>query len=446
MKNFIYTCLLLCAMFLVSCSGDDYVNVIPRDSIALMAVDMKNVQKPEVKGKPTLEVLPFIADQFGVDLSEPVFLFETKDGNFGICAKVDDIDDVNKCITEVMVPQQMCKPLTKKKDFQFTVVKGSWALGLSDDALLIMGPAVAEQQPSLQQQMTKYLEADKEKGIKGTSLYEKLDSLNAPVRLVAQAQAFPENIAAPLTLGAPKDADDSQVIIAAELQAEDNLLMFRAHSFSFNQKINSAIQTSIASFRPVADSYLSSVDVDDAAAVLVNIEGNKLLEMIQANKGLQLLLAGINTAVDMDNIIRSVDGDAAFMLKDGDKHNVAMFAKLAKTDFLNDVPYWKQSAPKGMHIVDAGKDAYCVTGGESKFYFGVTADKQFYAGANDSIAKTVGAKAAQPLPNKVTDHMKGERLCIVANISHLFGNQAELVMNLIRPLFGSPEFIVYQLK
>ena len=438
--------MLLCALFVASCSGDDYVNVIPSDSIALMAVDMNNVQKPEVKGKPTLETLPFIADQFGVDLSVPVYLFETKDGNFGICAKVDDADDVKKCVDEDMVPQQMCKPLTERKDFQFTVVKGSWALGLSDDAILVMGPAVAEQQPSLQQQMAKYLEADKEKGIKNTPLFEKLDSLDAPVRIVAQAQAFPENIAAPLTLGAPKEADDSQVIIAAELQAEDNLLMVRAHSFSFNEKINAAMQSSIASLRPVTVSYLPSVDVNDAAAVFVNVEGNKFLEMIKANKGLQLLLAGINTAVDMDNIIRSVDGDVAFMLKDGDRRNVAMFAKLAKTDFLNDIPYWKQSAPKGMQTIDDGKDAYSVAGGDGKFYFGVTSDKQFYAGANDSIAKAVGAKAARSLPLQVTDRLKGQRLCIVANISSLFGKQAELAMNLIRPLFGSPEYIIYQLK
>ena len=431
---------------MASCSNDDYINVIPHDSIALMAVDMKNVQKPEVKDKPSLDVLPFIADQFGVDLSEPVYVFETKDGNFGICAKVNDADDVIKCVDEVMVPQEMCKSMTERKDYHFTVVKGSWVMGLSDDALLVMGPTVAEQQPMLQQQMTKYLEADEKKGIKGTPLFEKLDSLNAPVRLVAQAQAFPEKIAAPLTLGAPKEADDSQVMIAAELQGEDNLLMIRAHSFSFNEKINGAIQTSISSFRPVSDCYMSSVDKEDAAAVFVNVEGNKFLEMIKANKGLQLLLAGINTAVDMDNIIRSVDGDAAFMLKGGEQQNVAMYAKLAKTEFLNDISYWKQSTPKGMQIIDDGKDAYCVTGGESKFYFGVTEDKQFYAGAKDSIAKAVGVKAAQPLQQQVTDRLKGQRLCIVANISRLFGKQADLVSSLIRPLFGSPEYIIYQLK
>ena len=446
MKRIAFILSLGMAVLMTACSGDDYINVIPSDSIALMAVDMNNVEKPQLTVPPKIETLPFVADRFGIDLSVPVYAFETKDGNIGVCAKVDDADDVKKCIDEVLVSQEACKPLAPKKDFLFTVVSDKWVLGLSDEALLVMGPVVPAAQPQLQLQMAKYLQADAKKGAKESPLFARLDSLSAPVRLVAQAQALPEQVAAVLTIGAPKEADASQVLVAAELQADGECLVARSQTFSLNEQIDAAIRGNQGRFRPVGDHYLMSLSDEDAAAVFVNVEGGHFLEMVKANKTLQLLLSGINTAVDMDNIIRSIDGEAAFWLHDSRDGQMAMAAQLAKTDFLADVDYWKKSAPKGMSIIDQGVNAYAVSGGDTRFCFGVTADKQFYAGSSDSVAASLGKTAAHPMPQQVTQRLKGQRVAVALQLPRLLGEQSELVMSLLQPLFGSPRYVIYSLK
>ena len=446
MKQFFLVFSLAAALLLVSCSEKDYVNVIPHDSIALMAVDMKNMELPkEVAEASEGQSLSFMAGMLGIDLSVPVYAFETKEGNFGVCAKVEDVDRVKACVNDMLTQQNVCTPLTQRKEFFFSVIKNSWVLGISDEALLIMGPAVPSAQSQLQHQMAQFLEADSDKGVKDSPLFAKLDSLQAPVRLVAQAQALPEQVAAPLTLGAPKDADASQVLIAAEMKTEGHNLMILSHAFSLNEKVNSAIQDNLKALSPIGNQYINEMSDSDVAAVFLNVDGARFLDVIKANKSLQLLLAGVNTAVDMDNIIRSIQGETAFFVKDGRSGDWAMYAQLAKTDFLGDVDYWKQSAPQGMSIQDQGKNAFRVTGGDAKYIFGVTDDKQFYAATNDSLMLAQG-KNTHPAPQSLTDKIKGQRMAVVVNLSPLFGEQADMSLSFIQPLFGPVEYVVYTLS
>lgn len=91
----------------------------------------------------------------------------------------------------------------KSAGFHFTVL-GRMDCRLGDASILIMGPAVLQMQPQLQQQMAKYLKQGEEDGITASKMYEKLDSIDSPMAMVAQAQALPEQFIAPFTLGAPK--------------------------------------------------------------------------------------------------------------------------------------------------------------------------------------------------------------------------------------------------
>ena len=77
------------------------------------------------------------------------------------------------------------------------------------------------------------------------------------------------------------------------------------------------------------------------AAILMNMDGGRLLEMMRENSGMQALLAGVNTAIDLDNILRSVDGDLSVFLPvlTGEDIDVVLTAELKSTDFLKDVGY-----------------------------------------------------------------------------------------------------------
>lgn len=446
--------LLVQVLLLVSCSGDDYLNAIPAKSTALLSLDLQKMQEEGTlpANNNVLESLLQIdhVEESGIDASERIFLFETMDGNLGLCAKVADRDALSTCLSQ-LAKKHVCSPLTERKGFSFTVLNQVWLVGLSDKALLVMGPVVAEAQPELQRQMVRYLNADEDAGVKSSKLFARLDSIAAPMSMVAQAQALPEKLVAPFTLGAPKDADASQVVVAAKMSVDKGILHMEGETFSFNKSIGQALHKAFATYRPIGKTYLASMSDADLAAIFMNVDGTRFLPQVQNNQSLQTMLLGINTAIDMDNIIRSVDGNMAIVLPTMGTGNtqMKMAAQLKHAHWLADVDYWKKSCPKGGSITDQSKNTYCYSDGKMNFYFGVSSDLQFFAGGNALSAQQAIQKAAHPIDSRVQQMVEGQKMAMVIHIPQAKeGDKDALAVanRLLAPLFGQLHTMVYTMK
>lgn len=452
-----FACVAFLMGMLSACSGTDYLNAIPKKSTAIISVDMQQMAGDDHIADKTgmLQSLLHVDDvsKCGIDVSEKMYLFESADGNLGLCAKVSDDDDVEDWLSS-LAKQHICTPVTERKGFHFTVLKDSWILGYSDKALLVMGPVVADAQAQLQQQMAKYLKADEDEGITVSPMFDRLESIGSPMAMVAQAQALPEKFVAPFTLGAPKDSDPSQVVIAAEMGVKDGILQIKGETFSFNKEIDAALQKAAKTYRPIKGQYVKSMPADALAGIFMNVKGEEFLPMMQSNRSLQTLLMGINQAVDMDNIIRSVDGDMAIVmpsLTDADM-KMMMGAKLAHSKWLGDVDYWKQSCPAGAKIANWGKNAYFYTDGKTSFYFGVTDNLQFYSGSDELLAQYAVKPSNHPIPAKVQRLIIGQKLAMVVNLGNGAGSgntgsdALSAVTGLLSPIFGNLNTVVYTLK
>lgn len=441
-------------LLLSSCSGNDYMNAIPRGSTALISLDMEKMAESHqiADQSAVLKSLLHVDDvsDCGIDVSQKVFLFETADGNLGLCAKVADEDDLEQWLNGLAQKQHLCTPVAERKDFKFSVLKDSWLIGFSDESLLIMGPVVAEAQADMQRQMVKYLKVDEDHGVKSSPLYECLDTIASPMAMVAQTQALPEKFIAPFTLGAPKDADASQVIIAADMSVSKGMLRIKGETFSFNKQIDAALKNAAKNYRPIKGKYVSSMPDDAMAGIFMNVDGNKFLPMMQSDKGIQQLLLGINAAIDMDNIIRSVNGDMAIVMPSFSDSNLkmTMAAQVAHTKWLGDVDYWKQSCPQGSRIADWGHQAFFYTDGKTSFYFGVTDDKQFYSGSDEILASYSIKESNHPISSDIRKEVVGQKLAMVINFTKSgAGNDAvAAVTSLLAPIFGNLTSIVYTLK
>ena len=310
-------CLACLVGMLASCSGSDYLNAIPKKSSALISVDMQQMASDiHVEDKAgMLKSLLHVedVDKCGIDITEKMYLFESADGNLGLCAKVSSESDVEDWLAS-LAKQHIASEVKERKGFHFAVLKDSWLVGFSDQALLVMGPVVADAQAQLQQQMVRYLKAEEEEGITVSPLFERLQTITSPMAMVAQAQALPEKFIAPFTLGAPKDTDPSQVVIAAEMNVKDGILQIHGETFSFNKTIDAALKKAAQTYHPIKGAYVKSMPGDALAGIFMNVKGEQFLPKMQSNSSLQTLLMGINQAVDMDNIIRSVDGDMAIVM------------------------------------------------------------------------------------------------------------------------------------
>ncbi len=442
----------VCVLLLSSCSDKDYLNAIPGESTVLISMDMQKLSG--TNNQALLKAMLHVSnvDQCGLDLSEKLFLFESPEGDLGLCAKVKDEDDLENLFDDLS-QKGLCQKPVERRGYQFTLLKGTWTVGFSDKALLVMGPTTASGFAGLSNKMAKYLGEDEEDGIKGTPIFDRLDSLDAPMAMVTQAQALPEKFIAPFTLGAPKDADPSQVYIAADMTVEKGVLTIHGETFSFNQKIDASLKRAEKTYRPIQGKYLTAMPNTALLGWFMNVEGSQFIKILQSNKSMTALLAGINAAVDMDNIIRSVKGDMAIVMPTYSDNNLSMSmaAQLGNSSWIEDVSYWKQSCPEGGKIVDWGKNAWHYTDGKTSFYFGVSPDLQFFSGSSEEEARRsiVPLPAGTAIPSTLQKQFIGKKMVMYINLKTMQGggsSAVNAVTGMLKPLFGDIHSIVYILK
>lgn len=440
---------------LSSCSEDSYVDVIPENSTALIAVDaMRLTDSGGYKGQIENKLQSILGmddmENCGIDFSRKIYLFETVEGNIGLVAKVTDEDALDDTF-DAMSKKGICKKTEERKGINFTVIKDVWVAGFSSDALLLLGPVLPVQQSVVRQQINRLLKQDSDKSVKGTHLFDKLDSIDSPIAMVAQAAALPEKLAQPLILGAPKDVDESQILIAASLEATSgDCLEVKGEAFSFNNTIDKALKESSNIFRPISGKYLDSMPKDAVLGVFMNVEGNSFIPLLHANKSFQTLLAGMNTAIDIDKIVKSIDGEFSFVVSDisEDKLSAQMSAQLGSKDFLDDVPYWKMSCPRGCSITDWKENAYHFTDGTIHYYFGVTDDMEFFSGSDLDVALRSVTQVPTPLSYSIRQKIKGKRLCVALNIEAISNDNGayEIMKEILRLLFGNVNTVLYIAK
>lgn len=435
----------ICSILSLSCHDASYTNAIPSESIALVSIDAKSLNKDG-----DIALLEMFSGKdirkSGLDFSEKVYMFESQDGNLGLCAKIKSKSDVVSFLEEDK--SNKISPLQEYRGAHFAVLNDSWMIGFNDQSFLVMGPTPASGQSILRQNMANYLKQDDEQGIGSSKLFTKLDSIDSPMAMVTQMQALPDKFIAPFTLGAPKDADASQILVAANIKVENDVLKIDGETFSFNKSINHSLKEAYKEYRPIADTFLGNMSNKDLLGLFMNVDGNKFIHHLHDNKSLAGLLLGINSAIDMDNIIRSFDGDMAIIMPSysDDKLQLSLSAQTAHHKWIEDVAYWKKSCPVGGKILDWESRSFYYTGNELSYYFGITPSNLFFSGSTAALAKSSIQKSSSPLSSDVQIQLRGKKVGVVVNVAAIHNDNIDLVNKMLKPIVGNITTIVYTLK
>lgn len=427
---------------LASCSDDDYLNAIPADSQLLFAV--KPAKASGTANPMLLKSLLRVSklDDIGIDLSENIYFFEDAQANLGLCTKVDDDNKLAKTLQESGLTMQ------EKRDFKFVALPSNWLIGFSNKTALFMGPVIPTRQQEFISLMTRYLSANDDDGIKSSPLLDKTDSIGAPMALVCQTKALPQQLATIFSIGIPKDADPADIMLAAGMDIKNGRLIMSGGTFSFKKGIDKALAEARKVYRPIKGQYVKSMSKSDFLGLFINVDGNQFHKLVTQNRGIAAMLAGINAAIDMDNILKSVNGDLAIAIPSmgGDSFSLRMAAKLGGAPWLADVDYWKQSAPQGSFIGDWGKNRFYYHSNNTSYYFGVTTDLQYMSGGSEEEALQSTQASSTPISTDLQKLIVGQRLVLVVNLKALNGGSAQALTSLLQPMLGDVGEIVYTLK
>lgn len=436
-------CCAVCIALLCSCSSD-YRSAIPSGCKAMMRVDATD----GAVGKK-LSVLEDMLkidspEDSGIDFRESIYLFESVDGNFGLCAKVSDEDRLCDILLKNKAEQG-----PKRQGCQFFVLNGNIVIGCTSSSVLAMGPVMPVAQGEMYNRMTRFLLQDEEKSMIGSPMMNKLESMDGGMAIVAQADALPEKFAGVFALGLPKGAELSQCIVAANVLFSEDMLLIDAEPMSFNANADKAMKASYDIFRPVTQKYVHAMEATSLVGLFANAEGNKFLPLLQNSESLQTLLIGINQAIDFNAVMKGIDGDIFLTVPTygAERMDISMAAQLRDRDFLGDIEYWKESVTAGACITDWRKDAYCYSDDSMTFYFGVTQEEkpQFYSGTSSTLAEHSIQRAKHPLPEYVMKSVTDKRLALVLNIPSV--NDGDDTVALAKFLgMGNVRTIIYTVK
>lgn len=401
--------LLLAAVLLASCAGD-HRRALPAGCRAVASIDAK---APAAAGlvKPLQSLLGLDGmESMGLDATERIYAFIAPDGNLGLAAKVADGGDVEKAMRS-LAAKAGARDLGERQGCHFYAVAGRAVAGWTSDALLVMGPVTPSAEGEAMQTMARLLRQDADESLMAEQLWEHLDTMSAPVALIAGAAALPERLRPLAMLGMPKGADASRCLIAASV-AIDSVLTITAQPFSPDPRSQEALDKAYAALRPVAGRYAGPT-AGAAVAIHMNVDGRQLLPLLTDREEIGAMLAGANQAIDLNAILRSADGDITIACRDvSDTPDIALAAQLSNTAFLGDIGYWQSSLPKGYSLTPWATRLYRLTGPATDFFFGVTtgAKPEFYSGRTPEEAERMLSPGATAAP------FAGSRLAVVVNL------------------------------
>lgn len=433
--------------FTVSCSNNDYVNAIPSTATAIVKVDATKLDSRNVE---TVFSTLFSKETIvgcGIDWQSDVYVFETIDGNIGLCAKVSSKDKLSSTFSALALKEK-CGKLRQQGDFSFTDINNAWAVGYSSKSLVVLGPVSVAALPDAQRSIMKMLRQNEDASIVSRPIYARLDSMNSAVAMVAQVQALPEKFVAPFTIGMPKNADVSQVLIAADFSKNNSVIKMNGETFSFDKSIDAALKKANGLYRRIDGDYIGYIPQNSCFGLFANVDGKNYISLLQSNKLMQTLLVGMNTAIDFDNIVRSIDGD--FVIASSGMFSgsidMTMFAKVANPSWTADVDYWKQSCPAGSRITGTNT-AWNYSSSSANFKFGLSSDT-FYAVSDREFKPSAIGPRPDAISRDIQNLIKGSRMAMILNLSAMSSNGIipQNFDGILKSIIGDVKAVVYVMK
>lgn len=439
-------------LILTSCSSGDYRNVIPANSIALISLDAEVLSSSDnVEKHKAISNLLQIDDisESGIDFSERIYLFEDASGMPGLAACVDNESNVTSWL-EDLHKKNKCTKIKERKGYKFSIFDDSFVIGYSNNAIVAMGPAIGSEQSALQAKIAKYLGTDDEHSIIHTPIYQRLDTMNAPIAVIIKGNALPEKMLSMFSMGALLKAKPNDILMAASASIDGGCLSIVGETFSFDKNIDMSIKSSLATYLPIAGEYTDCISLNNVLTILSGVNGENYLNLLRNNAAFRTMLVGLNTALDIDMILKSVDGDIMMTIPSakGKNFDFQLLANVRNTDWLNDVDYWKKTTPSGCEIQDRGSREFFYSGADWKMYFGINKQNKLYIGTIEQLAKTAGQPSGERLPDCIRTGVVGKRACVIVSLDALTKQSPDLqpVKEILSSIFGNINVVVYSMK
>lgn len=311
-KNIFPILFLAFVMLMVSCGKGEYVDYVPSNSKAVAVVNPMELLNETSPLKSILT--PFVSNDKkglkGIDLTRDFYAFETVDGMFGLCAPVSDVDELTDFMGR-MKTMGVTSEFTTNDETTFCVASEQWMIGWQDNCLMAMGPIInsTTERKKMIKRMIHQMHQGQDEGIRSSALWQYIDEIPTPVKMIAQASALPAQFVSACTLGTPQGTDPSDVLLRAELYYADSTLYVQGDMCSYNPNIDQSLKKAAEMYRPITIDWKRVFADTLLAGIFMNVDGEQFVGLLNKNKTLGSMLMGTGSY----DRIKGNNGDLAFL-------------------------------------------------------------------------------------------------------------------------------------
>ena len=400
---------LLLLLVLVSCSKNEYVNVIPKDAKFVLSVDMKSIaEKADFAhsqyydqivsvlkgsaGNSADQVQNYIDDpaQMGIDFRQPVYFFQTAD-MYGVAMAVYDKGDLESLI-ENMKKEGVCGDIEESDGLSFVQSPLGASIAFDKKSLLVLVPAGSATQQYSQEFCKQLFSQDEENRFVESEAFSEFEDLDGELAFYGDFGALPQDVVGDFKSLLPDGIRYSDVQIFSSVKTDSGKAVWSSFLKGKSKDIQKLFEKDENRFKHIDGEFIESPMQDFSIWACFGVEKGALLNMLkQSDTGKQVLLM-IERAIDIEAILRQVEGDVAIVLpqdaaSSGTTTDFLLLAEVDDDDFMKEVDYWQQSMKDyGMSMSKTIGNNYLINTGDFSINWGIDDDNIYFA-TPDMFAK-----------------------------------------------------------
>ena len=353
----------------------------------------------------------------GIDVSAPLYVFNTETFPTTVIAKVSNEDDLH-ALLETLEKEKVCQPLASGDGFQFTQMGNQVFMAYTPSVLMLTNYKGTTQLEKIKQDIPALLKQTNENSIVSTAVFKKMQKMGGDI----DAMLSPASLIGPYAnmikeSDMPFNMKDLKML--GSLSFEKGKISMKYENFTESPELQALFDKQKKATCPIENTFLKYFPKSTLMYISAGINGEEFYNLLLENEQFQKNFS-IAKANEVKELFGSFNGDISAGLINvtmSSAPTFMMYADVKNGNALEMIYKNKESLglKRGEDIMQLGKDEYVYKTRGMNIFFGIK-DKQMYATNDELLYKNVGKAADKSVKDApYASDMKGKSLFIAIN-------------------------------
>ena len=341
-------------LMLASCAdGGKYVNALPEDAAAVVAVNLEQMAGKSGADKSTVEAAVgalksemrdaeglidrIVEDpsESGLELTDKVYFFASpQGGTIGMLARVSSGSKMDR-LMEVLQEQRICESLVESDGCTWTVVGGTALAAYTDEAFLLLADTDGGDPKDLQHRASMWLRQKEEGGFAAQFGFGKVKDSAKDVAALVSLALMPRQYMAPLTMGVSADLRLEDVRSFLTLNFEEGMVVLESELMTTDKLTERIWKMQMEATGEVKGNYMDLFPANTGLWMTGNVDGGKLYSLLCENPTIRRQFENSMMPIDFQMIFNSMKGDMVFAMPEPQRSAAFIaYADVTNHDFL----------------------------------------------------------------------------------------------------------------